>query len=178
MGFRNKPPLRDFAAKLERLPKRSTTWFSCGKYDRACCSPCAKVGRVFGLPLVNGGVSQHMHVPYFPIPFSPGMLDGVADETEPFLLPRFELEDGPVPHAARVLSRRRSQRTGAAPRSAAIARQSWIAWVGMAPKPDDRVAVTTTYVFEPGCDHANGRLHRQAAAEREKRCDGLRLAFG
>ena len=53
-------------------------------------------GRVIGLPLVNGGHSQHMNVPYFPIPFSPGMLDGVADGTEPFLLPRFELDDGSV----------------------------------------------------------------------------------
>jgi hypothetical protein len=26
---------------------------------------------VIGLPLINGGTSQHMHNPYFPIPYSP-----------------------------------------------------------------------------------------------------------
>ena len=148
MGFRNQPPLRDFAAKLERLPKRSTTWFSRGKYDRMLLT-LREGGRVIGLPLINGGVSQHMHVPYFPIPFSPGMLDGVADETEPFLLPRFELEDGSV--LMPIAYFRDVQVSANGHRTQVSYRQTELDRLGeSAPKPDDRLAVTTTYVFEPG----------------------------
>jgi hypothetical protein len=148
MGFRNQPPMRDFAAKLLRLPKQSTTWFSRGKYDRALLT-LREGNRVISLPLVNGGASQHMHVPYFPIPFSPGMLDGVADETEPFLLPRFELEDGsvlmPLAYFRDVQITAKGRRTQVRYHQAELDRVG-----GSAPKPDDRLAVTTTYVFEPG----------------------------
>ena len=59
MGYRNKPPLQDFAAKLERLPDRSTTWFARGKYDRMLLT-LREGDRVIGLPLINGGgVSAH-----------------------------------------------------------------------------------------------------------------------
>ena len=37
-----------------------------------------------------------MHNPYFPIPFSRGMLEGVADGTKPLLVPQFTLTDGAV----------------------------------------------------------------------------------
>jgi hypothetical protein len=148
MGFRNRPPLPDFAAKLARLPKRSTTWFSRGKYDRMLFT-LREGDRVIGLPLVNGGASQHMHVPYFPIPFSPGMLDGVADETEPFLLPRFELEDGsvlmPLAYFRDVEVKAQGNRTQVRYRQTELDRLG-----GPGPKPDDRIAVTTNYSFGPG----------------------------
>jgi hypothetical protein len=148
MGFRDRPPTRDFAAKLDRLPKRSTTWFSRGKYDRMLLT-LREGDRVISLPLVNGGVSQHMHVPYFPIPFSPGMLEGVADETEPFLLPRFELADGtvlmPLAYFRDVEVRANGKRTEVRYRQAEMDRMG-----ASRPAPDDRMSVTTTYVFEPG----------------------------
>jgi hypothetical protein len=148
MGYRNKPPLQDFDAKLKRLPGRSTTWFARGTYDRMLLT-LREGGRVIGLPLVNGGVSQHMHVPYFPIPFSPGMLDGVADGTEPFLLPRFELEDGsvlmPLAFFRDINVSASGQRTQVTYRQTELDRMG-----GQKPVPDDRLAVTTTYVFKPG----------------------------
>jgi len=148
MGYRNKPPLRDFAAKLERLPDRSTTWFARGKYDRMLLT-LREDDRVIGLPLINGGASQHMHVPYFPIPFSPGMLDGVADGTEPFLLPRFELDDGsvlmPLAYFRDIAVSTAGQRTQVIYRQTELDRMG-----GPGPKPDDRIGLTTTYVFEPG----------------------------
>ncbi|HLA73960.1 MAG TPA: hypothetical protein VK624_20830 [Steroidobacteraceae bacterium] len=148
MGYRDKPPLPDFDAKLQRLPGRSTTWFARGKYDRMLLT-LREGGRVIGLPLINGGVDQHMHVPYFPIPFSPGMLDGVADGTEPFLLPRFELEDGsvlmPLAYFRDITVSASGQRTQVTYRQMELDRMG-----GKKPAPDDRLGVTTTYVFEPG----------------------------
>jgi hypothetical protein len=148
MGYRNRPPLRDFAAKLARLPERSTTWFARGKYDRMLLT-LREDGRVIGLPLINGGVGQHMHVPYFPIPFSPGLLDGVADGTEPFLLPRFELDDGsvlmPLAYFRGVEVSASGRRTQVSYRQTELDRMG-----GPAPEPDDRLGVSTIYVFEPG----------------------------
>jgi hypothetical protein len=37
-----------------------------------------------------------MHNPYFPVPYSAGMLSGSADATYPHLVPRFTLADGSV----------------------------------------------------------------------------------
>ena len=148
IGYRNKPPLQDFDAQLKRLPGRSITWFARGKYDRMLLT-LRENGRVIGLPLVNGGVDHHMHVPYFPIPFSPGMLDGVADGTEPFLLPRFELDDGsvlmPLAFFRDISVSNSGKRTRVTYRQTELDRLG-----GKKPAPDDRLAVTTTYVFEPG----------------------------
>jgi hypothetical protein len=148
LGYRNKPPLQDFEAKLQRLPDRSTTWFARGKYDRMLLT-LREGGRIIGLPLINGGAEQHMHVPYFPIPFSPGLLDGVADGTEPFLLPRFELDDGsvlmPLAYFRGVEVKESAKRTEVRLRQTELDRMG-----EPAPKPDDRLGVATTYVFEPG----------------------------
>jgi hypothetical protein len=148
LGYRDRPPLPDFDAKLKQLPERSTTWFARDKYDRMLLT-LRDGGRVIGLPLINGGASQHMHVPYFPIPFSPGMLDGVADGTEPFLLPRFELDDGsvlmPLAYFRDIEVSTRGKRTQVRFRQTEMDRMG-----GPEPAPDDRLAVTTTYVFRPG----------------------------
>jgi len=148
LGYRNKHPLQDFEAKLQRLPDRSTTWFARGKYDRMLLT-LREGGRIIGLPLINGGAEQHMHVPYFPIPFSPGLFDGVADGTEPFLVPRFELDDGsvlmPLAYFRGVEVSESSKRTQVSYRQTELDLMG-----GRAPRPDDRLGVTTTYVFEPG----------------------------
>jgi len=44
--------------------------------------------RVIGLPLINGAGGLHMTSPYFPIPFSPGMLAGVPNGLAPLMTPR------------------------------------------------------------------------------------------
>ena len=95
LGYKGRAPVSDYAAGLQALPKQSVTWFAKGHYDRALLS-IRDGERLIGLPLINGGASQHMHNPYFPIPFSTGMLEGVADGTAPLLVPRFTLEDGSV----------------------------------------------------------------------------------
>ncbi|WP_254518427.1 hypothetical protein, partial [Salmonella enterica] len=82
-----------FQAWLDRLPKRTVTWFARGRYDRLVVT-LRDGGHVIGLPIINGGEGQHMNTPYYPIPFSPGMLQGVADGVFPQLLPRLTLEDG------------------------------------------------------------------------------------
>ncbi len=73
MGFKDQRPIADFDAALERLPAQTVTWFAKGTYDRLLVTR-RDAGHIIALPLINGGASQHMHHPYFPIPFSRGML--------------------------------------------------------------------------------------------------------
>ena len=77
------------------------------------------------------------------------MLDGVADGTEPFLLPRFELDDGsvlmPLAYFRDIAVSTAGQRTQVTYRQTELDRMG-----GPGPEPDDRLGVTTTYVFEPG----------------------------
>jgi hypothetical protein len=93
MGYAGRPIAEDFTAALDRRPAHSVTWFARGAYDRLLITR-RDAGHVIGLPLINGGATQHMHEAYFPIPFSQGMLEAIADSTAPVLVPRFTLEDG------------------------------------------------------------------------------------
>jgi len=104
---------------------------------------------VIGLPLVNGGTSQHMHSPYFPIPFARDMLSGVADGTRPLLLPDFSLADGthlmPLAFIRDVNITHRLQKT------IVTYRQSELDRLGEdSPIPDDRLSLVSTYVFDRG----------------------------
>jgi hypothetical protein len=94
LGFKDKAPDPGYAAWLDTLPKRRVTWFARGEHDRLVVTLRDQRGRVIGLPIINGGKSQHENTPYYPIPFSPGMLAGVADGEFPQLLPRLTLADG------------------------------------------------------------------------------------
>ncbi|MGA0544070.1 hypothetical protein ACO2Q1_02215 [Brevundimonas sp. VNH65] len=148
LGFKDQRPDPGFQAWLDRLPRSTTTWFARGRYDRLVVT-YRDDGRVIGLPLVNGGSGQHMNTPYFPIPFSPGVLAGSPDQTYPQLLPRLTLEDGSVlmPLAffedADVTTE--GDRTVVTYRQSAVDRMG-----GAAPAADDRVAFETRYVLEPG----------------------------
>ena len=147
LGYRNKPVMPNFAQALKQLPQQTVTWFARGQYDRMLLTR-RDGDHIIGLPLINGGVSQHMHSPYFPIPFSRGMLAGVADGTKPLLLPRFTLADGsklmPLAFIRDVVV------TNAGPRTKITYRQSDLDRLGgESPVPDDRLAVATTYVLEP-----------------------------
>jgi hypothetical protein len=95
LGYRGARPDPGFAAWLDRLPASTTTWFARGAEDRALVTIRDR-GTVIGLPIINGAVGQHMHNPYFPVPFSPGLLQGAADAGFPQLTPRITLTDGSV----------------------------------------------------------------------------------
>lgn len=148
LGYRNKPPMHNFAEALSRLPSRTVTWFERGVYDRALLTLRDR-GRIISLPLINGGAGQHMHSPYFPIPFSNGLLSGVPDGQAPLLVPRFELADGT---ALMPLAFFRDIKVDANGRRTEVSyRQSEMDRMGsIGPIADDRVSVATTYSFEPG----------------------------
>lgn len=153
LGFKDKAPDPGYAAWLGRLPKRTVTWFAQGQNDRLVVTvrdaTGGKGGRVIGLPIINGGESQHMNTPYYPIPFSPGMLQGVADGVFPQLLPRLTLADGaqlaPLAYAAHA------RVTGRGARTVVTYDQDRLDRLGQkAPVADDRFSVKTTYMLEPG----------------------------
>lgn len=148
LGFEDQAPDPRFQAWLDRLPKRTVTWFARGRYDRLVVT-LRDGGHVIGLPIINGGEGQHMNTPYYPIPFSPGMLQGVADGVFPQLLPRLTLEDGarlaPLAYAKGVKVEGRGART-----TVSYAQDQLDRLGGKAPVADDRVGVSTTYRFEPG----------------------------
>ncbi len=148
LGFRNHPPMENFAAALTRLPQRAVTWFSRGEYDRLLLT-LREGERVISLPLINGGAGQHMHSPYFPIPFSNGLLSGVPDGVAPLLVPRFALADGsmlmPLAYFRDVKVEEGARRTVVNYRQSEMDRMA-----GDAPIADDRLSVSTKYTFEPG----------------------------
>ena len=148
LGYRDKAPMAGFEQALRRLPKRTVTWFARGEYDRVLLTLRDR-DRVIGLPLINGGASQHMHSPYFPIPFSPGMLAGVADGTAPLLIPQFTLEDGsvlaPLAYFQHVEIRERGAKTIVKFKQPHLDKLG-----GPKPIPDDRLSLTSTYTFSPG----------------------------
>jgi hypothetical protein len=153
LGFKDKAPDPGYAAWLDTLPKRTVTWFARGEHDRLVVTlrdpNHEEGGRVIGLPIINGGKSQHENTPYYPIPFSPGMLAGVADGEFPQLLPRLTLADGsrltPLAYARNVKVTERGTRT------IVTYEQTQLDKLGTsAPIADDRFSVKTTYVLEPG----------------------------
>lgn len=95
LGYRGRTPDAGYERWLKTLPTSTTTWFARGKHDRAVVT-IRDGSTVIGLPIINGAEGQHMHNPYFPVPFSPGMLQGSADADYPLLLPRITLTDGSV----------------------------------------------------------------------------------
>lgn len=148
MGFKNKAPIENFAAALRSLPLETVTWFARGNYDRMLLTR-RDGDHVIGLPLINGGSSQHMHSPYFPIPFARDMLAGVADGTRPLLLPQFSLADGtilmPLAFIQDVKVTHRGKRTIVTYRQSELDQMG-----GEAPVADDRLSLVSTYVFESG----------------------------
>jgi hypothetical protein len=148
LGFQDQLPTADFAAALQRLPKRTVTWFARGEYDRMLLTLRDR-DHVIGLPLINGGTSQHMHNPYFPIPYSPGMLDSVADGDTPQLIPQFTLGDGSVLSPLGFMQHVKVTEQGK--RTVVTFEQAHLDKLGMdSPVPDDRITVRSTYVLEPG----------------------------
>lgn len=148
LGFQDRAPDPGYAAWLDKLPKRTVTWFARGEHDRLLVTLRDR-GRVVSLPLINGGAGQHENSPYYPVPFSPGMLQGVADTMFPQLAPTVTLADGaklaPLAYAKDVKVTAKGRKT------IVTWRQEQVDRLGdNAPIADDRLAVRTTYVFESG----------------------------
>jgi hypothetical protein len=147
MGFKSKPPMANFEAALDKLPPQTVTWFAKGTYDRLLLTR-RDAGHIIGLPLINGGPAQHMHHPYFPIPFSRGMLEGVPDGTKPLLVPQFALKDGTVLMPLAFIRDATVDVRGSV--TTLTYRQMQMDRMGTSvPVADDRLAVTTTYTLEP-----------------------------
>jgi hypothetical protein len=148
LGYRGKPPMPDFERALDRLPKRMVTWFARGEYDRVLLTLRDR-DYVIGLPLINGGESQHMHSPYFPIPFAPRLLAGIADGNSPQLVPYFTLGDGsvlaPLAYFQDVKITTRGTTTIVTFRQPRVDKLG-----GRAPVPDGRITLTSTYTLSPG----------------------------
>ena len=148
LGYQDKEPMADFAQALNHLPKRTVTWFARGAFDRMLLTLRDR-DHVIGLPLVNGGVSQHMHSPYFPMPFSPGMLVGIADGSSPQLIPQFILDDGSVLAPLAYFQDVKVIERGAT--TVVTFRQPQLDKLGaQEPQPDSRLSMTSTYTFSPG----------------------------
>ena len=148
LGYGDTTPPADWTRGLERLPSRAVTWFAKGEYDRVLVTLRDR-GRLVSLPLINGGATQHMNSPYAPIPYSPGMLEGVADGVLPLLVPHFTLADGavlpPLASMRDVRITEGARTTGVAYRLGAMDRLG-----ARAPQPDPRLTAETRYEFAPG----------------------------
>lgn len=147
-GWANREPDPGFVAWLDTLPRSTTTWFARGEHDRLLVT-YRDGSRVIGLPLINGGPTQHMNTPYFPVPFSPGVLSGAADEVWPQLVPRVTLSDGSVLMPLAWFKNVQVVVDGL--RTIVTFEQShWDRMGGPAPLLDDRLSIRTRYVLEPG----------------------------
>ncbi|MGN6621711.1 MAG: hypothetical protein ACTHKR_11700 [Sphingomonas sp.] len=148
LGFRDTKPDRRFAGWLGTLPRFTLTRFARGSYDRALIT-VRDGNTVIGLPVINGAASQHMHNPYFPIPFAAGMLQGSADAGFPQLVPELTLDDGsvlmPLAWFKDVTASRKGKTVTASWHQDELDRMG-----GDDAVKDDRASVVTRYRFTPG----------------------------
>lgn len=168
LGYAGKAPDRGYAKWLETLPRSTVTWFARGDYDRALVTVRDR-GKLIGLPIINGAEGQHMHNPYFPVPFSPGMLSGSADATYPHLAPRITLDDGSVLMPLAFFKDVRVTRRGAV--TEVSWRQDALDLMGANDaRPDKRASIETRYTLAPGRITRSDRL-RLAPGVRAARLD-------
>jgi hypothetical protein len=150
-GMKDVAPRADLAAWLERArPKFSLTRFASGEYDRALA--IWRDGQhVFSLSMINGGISQHANSPYYPLPFSYGIVSGIADSgaKNPQLLPKFKLADGSELIATAYMKDIRTKPEGSGYR--VTYHQDALDRVGKnAPVKDTRITVDTEYSLDHG----------------------------
>ncbi|UYY60055.1 hypothetical protein [Sphingomonas sp. S2-65] len=148
LGYRGRAPDPGYARWLSTLPAHRFTWFARGQYDRGVLTLRDR-GQVLSLPIINGAEGQHMHSPYFPVPFAPGMLQGSPDATWPQLLPRITLKDGSVLMPLAFFKDVRVNRQGG--KTTVTWRQDvWDRMGGKDAVADPRLSVETRYIFTPG----------------------------
>lgn len=75
LGYKNRAPSPGFDACLATLPRTTLTWFTRGEHDRALLT-YRDGSHVVSLPMVNGGPRYHNMNAYFPIPYSPRLVQG------------------------------------------------------------------------------------------------------
>jgi hypothetical protein len=148
MGFKGKAPADDWAKGIDALPHQTVTWFSRGTYDRLLVT-VRDNGHIIGLPVINGADSQHNHNPYFPIPYSRGLIEGVADGEVPLLVPQITLKDGTILMPLAFFRDADVKTEGN--RTTVRYHQSEVDRMGSRDAvADDRLSVATSYVFTPG----------------------------
>jgi hypothetical protein len=126
------------------------TRFASGEYDRALAIFRDK-SHVFSLLMINGGQSQHANSPYYPLPFAPGIVSGIADSgyKHPQLLPKFVLADGSELIGTAWLKDIRHTQDGQQYR--VTYRQDGLTRLGQnKPVKDTRIALDTAYTMQPG----------------------------
>jgi hypothetical protein len=166
LGYRGRPATADLKAWRRSQPTSTLTWFSRGDYDRALLT-WRDGDRIFGLPLVNGAAGQHMNNPYYPIPYSPELLQGAADAQFPQLIFSYRLEDG---SELRPLAYFRKVRWRAQGRGGVLTyEQPAFDRMGQAaPQADPRLSGRTRYDLRPGrIERADEVQVAQGAAVRE-----------
>jgi hypothetical protein len=149
--MKNAAPREDLGAWLERArPTFSLTRFAGGEYDRALAI-WRDGPHVFSLSMINGGPSQHANSPYYPLPFSYGIVSGIADSgaAHPQLLPKFRLADGSELIATAFMKHIEARDNDGGYR--VTYRQDALTKLGnKVPVKDERIAVDTAYVLRHG----------------------------
>jgi hypothetical protein len=153
LGYGDRMPTPAYDRWRASRPPVVLTWFARGVHDRALLT-VRDSDRVFSLPIINGGAGQHAHTPYFPIPFAPGVVAGVADATFPQLVPALRVRRTPGDSVRTVmpLAYQRDIRLSRRGRATTITwRQDALDAIGaVGPRPDSTARVRTTYRFTPG----------------------------
>jgi hypothetical protein len=148
LGYTNRAPIADFEARLAQRPTQATTWFSRGTYDRMLFTRRDR-NHLFGLPLINGGTTQHMNNPYFPVPFARGVIESMADGKTPQLVPRFTLANDDVLMPLAFFKNAQVATRGAT--TSVSVRQDEMDKMGTpSPIKDDRLSVATRFDFRDG----------------------------
>jgi hypothetical protein len=150
-GFKDVQPKADLQAWLDKTrPQFSATTFAQGEYDRALA--IFRDGKhVVSLNMINGGGSQHDNSPYYPLPFAPGIIAGVADSggAHPQLLPKFTMADGTQLIGAAWIKDIKTAKDGQ--RHVVTYRQDELDRLGKkGPVKDARIKLETTYTLEHG----------------------------
>lgn len=150
-GMKDAPPKADLQAWLDKTrPQFSTTTFAQGEYDRALT--VFRDGRhIVSLNIINGGISQHDNSPYYPLPFAPGIVSGVADSgsAHPQLLPKFTMADGAQLIGTAWIKDIKTSQAGH--RYTVSYRQDELDRLGKrSPVKDGRIKLQTTYTLEHG----------------------------
>jgi hypothetical protein len=150
-GFKDAQPKADLQAWLDKTrPQFSTTTFAQGEYDRALA--IFRDGKhVVSLNMINGGISQHNNSPYYPLPFAPGIISGIADDggAHPQLLPKFTMADGAQLIGAAWIKDIKTAKDGQ--RYVVTYRQDELDRLGKkGPVKDARIKLETAYTLEHG----------------------------
>ncbi|UGQ45773.1 hypothetical protein [Massilia endophytica] len=150
-GMKDKAPRQDLQAWLDKTqPKFSLTWFAQGEYDRAM-AVFRDRKNVFSLLMINGGQSQYNNSPYYPLPFAPGIVSGIADSgsAHPQLLPKITLADGTellgTSYIRNIKDSRKGGRYTVSYHQDELAKQG-----GKAPAKDSRIKLDSVYTMAPG----------------------------